>query len=62
MVTVISIIFLLLFVVLYMLPTLVAYQNKKQDIIAIAVLNVLLGWSFVGWVIALIWAFTKNNK
>ena len=25
-------------------------------------MNFFLGWSFIGWIAALIWAFVKNNK
>ena len=38
---------------LYLLPVLVAWLRHVPDIMAIAVINVLLGWTLLGWVIAL---------
>ena len=43
-------------VVVYLLPTIVAVNMRHQQIPAIAALNVLLGWTFVGWVAALVWS------
>jgi predicted transporter len=56
-----GIIVLLVFVAaIYCLPMLVAHQNKKRNADAIALLNLLLGWTFIGWVAALIWAVSKD--
>lgn len=53
---------LLLLVILgvYFLPTIVAGRHRNSS--AIFILNLLLGWTFVGWVIALVWAFTKPDQ
>jgi hypothetical protein len=48
---------LLIILGIYFLPTIVAGRHHNSG--AIFVLNLLLGWTFVGWVIALVWAFTK---
>jgi hypothetical protein len=40
----------------YFLPTIVAFARSKRDLLAIFLLNFFLGWSVVGWVIALVWA------
>jgi hypothetical protein len=40
-------------VALYMLPTLVAWLRHAPDLAATAVVNVALGWTFVGWIAAL---------
>jgi Superinfection immunity protein len=42
----------------YFLPWIVAGTRNHHNRGAIFVLNVLLGWTFVGWVIALVWACT----
>jgi Superinfection immunity protein len=44
---------------LYFLPSIVAYSRANHNVGAIFVLNLLLGWTFVGWVVALVWAFTR---
>jgi len=43
---------------IYFLPTFVARDHKNGN--SIAVLNLFLGWTFLGWVVALVWAF-KND-
>lgn len=41
----------------YMLPSMVAAGRHHRSGTAIAVLNLLLGWTLLGWVAALVWAF-----
>jgi len=48
-------------IVVYFLPALVAIDRAHRNAIAICVLNVLLGWTFLGWVVALVWAFTSDT-
>ena len=47
-------------VFLYFLPTLVG--AKKRNAAAIFVLNLLLGWTFIGWVVAMVWALTYEPE
>jgi hypothetical protein len=47
-------------VVLYFLPSLVAYRRKKKNAVSIFVVNLFLGWTLVGWVVALAWAVAKD--
>ena len=47
--------------VLYFLPTIVAVLREKHDKVAIFMVNFLLGWSLIGWVVALVWA-CKNDR
>jgi hypothetical protein len=42
--------------VMYFLPSIIALARSKRDITAILLLNVFLGWTMIGWVVALIWA------
>ena len=44
----------------YLLPSLVARSRKHHQGRAIFVLNLLLGWTGIGWVIALVWAYTAT--
>ena len=41
---------------IYFIPTLVAFERRRCYRGAIFALNLLLGWTLVGWVGALIWA------
>lgn len=49
---------LILLVVLNFLPTMIALLRGHHNSFAIFLTNLLLGWTVVGWIIALIWSFT----
>ncbi len=53
----VGVVVLIACVVFYFLPTLMARDNKP----AIFALNLLLGWTFVGWVAALVWALITRS-
>jgi cytochrome c biogenesis protein CcdA len=44
---------------LYFLPSIVAMKRDHHQTMAIAVLNFFTGWTFIGWVAALVWACTQ---
>lgn len=46
--------------VLYFLPWFVAAARNHRNWPAIAVMNLLLGWTLLGWIGALIWATTND--
>lgn len=46
---------------LYFLPTFEAWLKKHPNIGAISVVNVFLGWTLVGWVVAASWALKKSE-
>lgn len=46
--------------VLYFLPSIFAW--RKENFAAILMLNILLGWTFIGWVVAFVWALTKDRR
>jgi hypothetical protein len=45
---------------MYFLPSFLAWNKKRQD--AIIVLNLLLGWTILGWVGALVWAMCESDQ
>jgi hypothetical protein len=45
----------------YWIPTLIAFVRHHPSAGGIAVLNLLLGWTFIGWVVALVWALSDNS-
>ena len=47
-------------VAVYFLPCFVG--RHKRNVQAIAVLNLLLGWTIIGWIIALVWACTLDPE
>jgi hypothetical protein len=44
---------------LFFLPTLIAKFHHHPNTSAIFLVNLFFGWTFVGWVISLIWACTR---
>ncbi len=42
---------------LYFLPTIVAHSRNHPSFLAIFIVNLLLAWSLIGWVVALVWSF-----
>jgi succinate-acetate transporter protein len=57
-----GIFWVIFFIALYFLPWMEAMRRWHSKTTAIGVLNVLLGWTFIGWVIALVWACTENKE
>lgn len=47
---------------LYFLPAIIAKARKNSNTTGIFVLNLLLGWTFLGWIGAMIWAFSSGPK
>ena len=40
--------------------SIIALARSKRDLLAIFLLNLFLGWSVIGWIVALVWA-AKND-
>ena len=57
---VILLLLMLLFIAIYYVPSFVAIKRKHVHVLQITILNTFLGWSFIPWVAALIWATTNN--
>lgn len=53
----ILIIFALIF---YFAPAIQANHRRHKNRAAIFMLNLFLGWTFLGWVVAIVWAYTSN--
>ncbi len=50
------------FIFLYVVPTIVAVSRLHHRLGAIVALNLLLGWTLLGWVAAMVWALTATRK
>ena len=50
----------LIWMIIYFIPTIIAMIRKKTNTRAILALNLFLGWTFVGWVVALVWALSVD--
>jgi len=46
---------------LYFLPTIIAAVRRHKSILGILLVNILAGWTFIGWVIALVWSLVGET-
>ena len=46
----------------YFLPTIIAILRHKANAGGIFVLNLLLGWTLIGWIGALVWALSADAQ
>ncbi|SEO26038.1 Superinfection immunity protein [Rhodospirillales bacterium URHD0017] len=44
------------FVALYFIPSIIAFYRAKPSRFRIAFLNLLTGWTTIGWLAAFVWA------
>jgi hypothetical protein len=54
-----NIVVVILFV--YFIPTIVAQRRDHHNALAISILNLFLGWTFLGWLASLVWACTATQ-
>jgi hypothetical protein len=45
----------------YMVPFSIALLRGTKNLAAIFLLNFFLGWSVIGWIVAVIWAITEKE-
>ena len=45
----------------YMLPWAIAATRGKSNSVAVGLVNFLLGWTFIGWIVALVMACTSHQ-
>lgn len=57
-----GIIFLICAIFFYFIPTIRAYQIKHRQKTPIFLINLTLGWTLIGWLIALIWSFSAQDN
>lgn len=55
-----GLVWLAIFGAIYFLPAIVANSRDHRQTGAIVVLNLLAGWTVVGWVVAIVWASTAD--
>ncbi len=54
--------FILFLFAMYWLPALIAIVRQTPSALGIAMLNFFLGWTVIGWILALIWALAANTS
>ena len=53
---------LILFLAIYFVPSIISITNKHPSAIFIVPLNLFLGWTVVGWIVALVWSVKGGNN
>jgi hypothetical protein len=48
-------------VLLYLLPTWIAFSNRHRSLMLVLALNLCLGWTLLGWLAALGFALWPNQ-
>lgn len=46
--------------VLYFIPTIIAFKRKHRNKIPVGLTNFFFGWTIIGWIVCLIWAFSAD--
>lgn len=46
---------------MYFLPSFIAFNRKNPSAPGIFILNLVFGWTFLGWIVALIWALNEST-
>lgn len=54
--------FILFMVMMYWLPTIVALVRQTRSALGVALVNLFLGWTVIGWFVALIMALAADNR
>ena len=49
--------FFLIALVAYWLPTLIAVIRRTDALVGVVLINLLLGWTVIGWIVALVMSF-----
>lgn len=52
-----SIACIMLGVLIYFLPAIIAYRRNHANRVIILILNIVFGWTFLAWAGCLVWAF-----
>jgi uncharacterized membrane protein len=50
----------ILILAIYFLPSIIGYNHRNAN--SICLLNLFLGWTVLGWIVAMIWAVSNDKK
>lgn len=46
----------------YFLPVIIAAARKHKQIIPITLITIFIGWTFLGWLAAILWSLNSDTK
>ncbi len=58
---VLYIILFILALMIYFLPSFIAFKRHHASRYGILIINLFFGWTFLGWVISLAWSVSKKD-
>jgi hypothetical protein len=47
---------------IYFVPTIIAVARRTRNALGIVLLNIFAGWTFLGWVAALVWSIVDQRQ
>ena len=47
---------------IYFVPIIIAYVRRHNNFVAICLLNIFTGWTFLGWLASLLWALNSDTE
>ena len=53
---IVILVFLSIIFAIYFLPTFIAVHRRHHNRFPIILINILIGWTVIGWIVALIWS------
>ena len=54
--------YMILVIGAYFIPSIIGFIRGHHSMWAIFAVNLLFGWTFIGWAVALIWSLTGVRK
>jgi hypothetical protein len=58
---IVGVVLVALFLALYFVPSMFAWANKESDFRRVLLVNAVLGWTSIGWVVALVMANRRTQ-
>jgi len=52
----------ILFIAVYLTPALIAFWRDVPNYYSILIVNLVIGWTIIGWFVTLGWAFSGVNE
>ena len=47
---------------IYFVPIIIAYVRRHNNFVAICLLNIFTGWTFLGWLASLLWSLNSDTS
>lgn len=57
-----SFIIFMICALIYFLPGIIATSRHHKNSTGVFILNLFLGWTFLGWVVALVWSVAAKEE